>query len=303
MSEIKKRRLRVLPGLVAGEFQHESDVKASEALRSIPGMDRALSKIMEYGLERLYYLDNIASNVRVTKNMFPRMMRSLEWGCKILDVEEPELYVTVDPRPNAWTYGNTKPFITLTSGLVDMLDEEECFFVIAHELGHIKCGHVLYTLVARNIAAIVALIGQATLGIGALLGQGLVYALLEWQRKAELSADRAGLLCTQDIDPCIRAFMKLAGGATALYGEMDREEFVRQIRAYEDADRSTLNRAYKVLLTSGRTHPYAILRAKELDEWNQGGYGDLMARRGAGAGPGAGGTSDAAGATEPDTAE
>jgi Zn-dependent protease with chaperone function len=284
VSEIKKRKLRTLPGLGAGEFQHPSDVSATDALRSIPGMDRALSKIMEYGLERLYYLDNIASNVRVTANMFPRMMRSLEWGCKILDLEEPELYVTVDPLPNAWTYGNTRPFVTLTSGLVDMLDEEECFFVIAHELGHIKCGHALYTLVARNIAAIVALIGQATLGIGALLGQGLVYALLEWQRKAELSADRAGLLCTQDLDPCIRAFMKLSGGATSLYGEMDREEFMRQIHAYEEADRSALNRAYKVLLTSSRTHPYAILRAKELDLWHAGGYAELMARRGTGGG-------------------
>jgi len=194
VDEAKKRRLRALPGLAAAEFQHPSDVKATDALKAVPGLDKALSKITEYGLERLYYLDNIGSNVRVTKNMFPRMDRSLLWGCKVLDMEEPEMYVTVDPVPNAWTYGHTKPFIALTSGLVDMLDEEECCFVIAHELGHIKCGHVLYTLVARNIAAIAQLIGQATLGIGAPIGQGLVYALLEWQRKAELSADRAGLL-------------------------------------------------------------------------------------------------------------
>jgi Zn-dependent protease with chaperone function len=281
VSETKKRKLRVLPGLTAGEFQHPSDVKATDALKAVPGLDKALAKIMEYGLERLYYLDNIGSNVRVTKSMFPRMYRSLSWGCKILDVEEPELYITTAPGPNAWTYGHTRPFITLTSGLVDMLDEEECFFVIAHELGHIKCGHALYTLVARNIAAIVQLIGQATLGIGALLGQGLVYALLEWKRKAELSADRAGLLCTQDLDPCVRTFMKLAGGSRELYAEMDREEFMRQIHTFEEADRSALNRAYKVLLTAGQSHPYAILRAKELDEWNSAGYPELMTQRGA----------------------
>jgi len=54
-----------------------------------------------------------------------------------------------------------------------MLDEEERLFVIAHELGHIKAGHVLYTLIARNIGSIIQVIGQATLGIGALLGQGI----------------------------------------------------------------------------------------------------------------------------------
>jgi len=279
MAEKKKRKLHPLKDLQADEFQHPSDVAATETLRKVPGLDKAIAKIMEYGLERLYYLDNIASNVRVTKDMFGRTYQQLQWGCKILEVAEPELYVTVDPVPNAWTYGHTNPYITLTSGLVDMLDEEELFFVIAHELGHIKAGHVLYTIVARNIAAIMAMIGQATLGIGALIGQGLVFALLEWYRKAELTSDRAGLLCTQDPDPCQRVFMKLAGGATKLYGDMNREEFMRQIRAYEEADRSDLNRAYKFLLTLGRTHPYAILRAKELDAWHGTGYREVLGRR------------------------
>jgi Zn-dependent protease with chaperone function len=280
MSETKKRKLRTYPGLEAAHFQHPADVQATDALRSVPGLDTVVSKIMEYGFERLYYLDNIAGNVRVTKNMFGRLYRSLEWGCKILDVEEPEMYVHVDPVPNAFTYGHTKPFIVLTSGLIDMLDDEERFFVIAHELGHIKADHVLYTVLAKNIASIMTIIGQATLGIGTLLGQGLAMALYEWARKAELTADRAGLLCVQDLDPCIRTFMKLAGGASRLYEEMDQQEFMRQIRAYEDTDRSTLNKAYKVLLTLYRTHPFPILRAKELDEWSGTGFRELTGPKG-----------------------
>ena len=280
MAETKKRKLRRLPGLQPADFQHPSDVAATEALRKVPGLDKALAKVMEYGLERLYYLENVASNVRVTERMFPRMHRALQWGCQVLDLPEPELYVTVDPVPNAYTYGHTQPFIVLTSGLVDMLDDEERFFVIGHELGHIKADHVLYTLVARNIAALVTLVGQATLGIGALLGRGLVYALYEWFRKAELTADRAGLLCVQEFDPCLRTFMKLAGGASKLYAEMDRADFLGQIRAYEEADWSVLNQAYKVLLTLERTHPFAILRAKELDQWHQSGYQEAFHRGG-----------------------
>jgi Zn-dependent protease with chaperone function len=269
----RRRSLRTLPGLDAGEFQHPQDVAATDALRRVPGLDKLLSKILEYGVERLFYLDNTASNLRVTAKMFPRLHRSLQWACKILDVPEPELYVTVDPVPNAFTFGHTRPFVTLTSGLIDMLDDED---------GHIKAGHVLYGTMARNIAAVIELIGQATLGIGALLGQGLIYALLEWYRAAELTADRAGLLCVQDLDAAVRTFMKLAGGATKLGHEMDKDEFLRQIRAYEDADRSMLNKAYKVLLTSSRTHPFAILRAKEIDLWHGVGYGPLMAKRGSG---------------------
>jgi Zn-dependent protease with chaperone function len=277
---VKRKQLKVFPGLQAEDFQHPDDVTATQALSAVPGLDTLVSKVMEYGFERVYYLENMAANVRVTPRMFERLHRSLGWGCKILGIEEPELYIQVDPTPNAFTYGHNKPFIVLTSGLVDMLDDEERFFVIAHELGHIKAGHVLYTVMARNIAAIVQLIGQATLGLGSLLGQGLVMALYDWYRKAELTADRAGLLCVQDIEPCIRTFMKLAGGASRLYAEMDQTEFVRQIRAYEDADRSGLNRAYKVLLTAFRTHPFPILRAKELDAWHGTGYRDIAGPRG-----------------------
>jgi len=272
MSENKKKRLHVFRDLNPQDFQHPGDVTATEALKSVPGLDTVVAKVMEYGFERLFYLQNVASNVRVTPRMFSRLYRSLGWGCKILGVEEPELYITTDPVPNAFTYGHTRPFIVLTSGLVDMLDDEERFFVIAHELGHIKADHVLYLVLARNIATIIAMIGQATYGIGTLLGQGLVIALHDWYRKAELTADRAGLLGVQDLDPCIRTFMKLAGGASRLYAEMDRTEFLRQIREYEDADSAKLNKAYKVLLTLYRTHPFPIMRAKELDLWHSTGY-------------------------------
>jgi len=205
------------------------------------------------------------------------MHRSLEWGARILDMEVPELYISLNPIPNAYTYGHTHPFIVLTSGLVDLLSPEERFFVIAHELGHIKAGHVLHTIMAHNIAQIVQRIGQATFGIGSILGQGLVYALLEWHRKSELTADRAGLLCVQNLDCPINTFMKLAGGASTLFKEMDRDEFLSQIDDYEDADRSPLNKAYKILLTSERSHPYAIMRAKELRIWHDGDYKELLA--------------------------
>lgn len=276
----RRKQLKTFPGLAAADFQHEDDLAATRALQALPGMETLVAKVLEIGLERLYYLQNVADNVRVTKAMFPRLHRAMGWGCKILDVEEPELYVNLDPVPNAYTFGHTKPFIVLTSGLIDMLDDEERFFVVAHELGHIKAGHVLYTVLARNIASIVEMLGRATLGLGALLGQGLVLALHNWYRDAELTADRAGLLCVQDLNPCVRVFMKLAGGATRLYQEMDQGEFMRQIRAYEDADTSSINKVYKAILTAWRTHPFPILRARELDLWHSTGYRKLAGPRG-----------------------
>lgn len=274
----RKRKLRTLSGLMVDEIRHPLDQRATDALKQIPGLDKLLAKILEIGFERMLYIENIASNLRVTPKMFPRLHKSLTWATKILDVPEPELYVKTDPVPNAWTFGHTKPFITLTTGLIDMMSDEEVFFVIGHEVGHIKGGHVLYMTMAQNIAAIVALLGEITFGIGALLGRGLILALYNWYRAAELTSDRAALLCVQDLEPARSTFMKLAGGSTRLAAEIDREEFLRQIREYEEVDRSTLDRAYKVLLTVQRTHPFAMQRAKELEVWYEAGYADLMAR-------------------------
>lgn len=267
-----RRRLRTFPGLSNDALMHPWDQKATAALGKVPGLALATRKIMEYGLERIFYLENTADNVRVTDKMFPKLHRYLLWGCKILGIEhEPEMYVTNDPVPNAYTYGHSRPFIVLTSGLVDMLDEQERLFVIGHELGHIRFGHVLYTVLAENIRVVIDLIGRATLGVGSLLGTGLALPLLDWYRKAELSADRAALLCAQEKDVAFRTFMKLAGGSASMATQMQQGEFMRQIRTYEDADESTLNRAYKLWITAFRTHPFPIMRAKHLDEWIESG--------------------------------
>jgi Zn-dependent protease with chaperone function len=272
----RRRNLETFAHVPADRLMHPWDAKATRSLQRVPGLDTVTKKIMEYGLERVFYLENVADNVRVTDKMFPRLHRYLQWGTKILGVEEPEMYVTTDPIPNAYTYGHNRPFIVLTSGLVDLLDEEERLFVIGHELGHIKCQHVLYTVLAQNVATVLEIVGRATLGIGSLIGAGLALPLLDWYRKAELSADRAALLCVQDLDVGIRVMMKMAGGSLELYREMDQAEFLRQIRSYEEADESTLNKAYKILITAFRTHPFPIMRAKHLDAWvREGGFKEL----------------------------
>jgi hypothetical protein len=205
------RRLRTFPHVPNDVLMHPWDLRATTTLGKVPGLALATRKMMEYGLERIFYLENTADNVRVTDKMFPRLRRYLLWGCKILGVEEPELYVSNEPVPNAYTYGHTRPFIVLTSGLVDMLDEQERLFVIGHELGHIKFGHVLYTVLAENIRVVIDIIGRATLGVGSLLGTGLALPLLDWYRKAELSADRAALLCVQHVHEARRRLGRARG--------------------------------------------------------------------------------------------
>ena len=263
----KQRKLKTFPGLLPSSFMHPWDTKAMATLRKVPGLDTVTKKILEIGFERIRYLENIADNIRVTPRTFSRLHRAVTWSAKILDMPMPEVYVTLDPNFNAFTFGHTKPFIAFSSGMLELCDDEELLFVVGHEMGHIKCEHVLYKNVAENIRSILDAVGKATLGLGNLIGTGLALPLLDWYRKAELTADRAGLLCVQDPEAALRIFMKLAGGSPVLHDQLDRADFLEQVRAYDEAESSKLDATYKLFLTAFRSHPFPIMRAKHLDEW------------------------------------
>ncbi len=261
-----RQRVR-LPKLKAADFQHPLDVAALNAVKQAKGLDFLVRKLNEYGFERWYYINNIADNVRVGPRQCKRIHDLLREACDVLNVPEPQLYLDQNPIVNAFTFGTEQPFIVLQSGLIDFLSEEELLCVIAHELGHIKCGHVLYKMMANFLSIIIEMIGDATFGIGSLVGAGLLVALYEWDRKAELSSDRAGLLVVQDLDVSINVLMKLAGGSRKIFDQMDREEFLRQAEDYRELDSSALNQIYKFLQVYRRTHPFPALRAKEIKMW------------------------------------
>jgi Zn-dependent protease with chaperone function len=53
-------------------------------------------------------------------------------------------------------------------------------------------------------------------------------------RRAEITCDRAGLLCCRDLNVSTRSFAKLALGSQKLYEQLDIEEFVKQFEESQD---------------------------------------------------------------------
>ena len=87
----------------------------------------------------------LGSSVRASQEQFPHLYELLLDGASVLDMPEvPELFISQDPLPNAMTIGSDKPFIVITTGLVDLYDHEEMRFAISHELGHALSGHAVY---------------------------------------------------------------------------------------------------------------------------------------------------------------
>ena len=220
------------------------------------------------------------SNLRVTADTFPQLHEMFVDACHALDLPlVPELYVGAGGEINAFTAGVDKPIVVLNSGAVDLLSDDELRFVMAHELGHVKSGHVLYYQIAEFLPVITEAIGDATFGVGALLGAGVQVALLNWRRKSEHTADRAGLLVVQDLQVVLSALMKLAGLPQRYSKDINVDDFVAQARAFEGMDSDKLSWFAKWLSTAGQTHPWTVMRAKECLEWvDDGGYERVLAK-------------------------
>ncbi len=273
MTSVPDRSRVRLPGISSRAYEHPADRSALVALRKLSGFDTLLRRLAGLFNDRSLRLMFLASSVRASEQQFPQLYQSLLDGCYILDLPTvPELFISQDPMVNAMALGADKPFVVITTGMVDLMDPEEIRFVIGHELGHVLSGHAVYRTMLYHLLNLVTRIAWLPIVLPA---KGVIWALEEWYRKSELSCDRAGLLAGQDIDAARRALMKTAGGSRLV--EFNSDAFHQQAREY-DAVPDVREGLLKLLQLQGTTHPFAVIRFAELDRWAETGeYRNILA--------------------------
>jgi Zn-dependent protease with chaperone function len=261
------------------DYVHPLDSRALAALKTIPGIDSALKKLLEVTGESAIRVIFTASAVKVTPRQCPDLYAKLQVACSTLGVDMPELFIQQNPVVNAFTGGVRNPVIVLHSSLIERLTDEEVLAVIAHEVGHIHAEHVLYITAARLLEALanVAIASAPVAGLVAqILSGSMRAALLAWARRAELSCDRAALLVAQDPDVIGRTMMKLCGGTFA--SKLDYDQFLQQARDFQkNYDEKALDRFWADIIASGLTHPFPVWRVSEILKWvDDGSYQRLM---------------------------
>ncbi|HSL71432.1 MAG TPA: M48 family metallopeptidase [Longimicrobiales bacterium] len=266
------RTKRILRDIDPSSWEHPADRAALQAVRRIPGFDEVLKKLFGLFGEKPIRLAFQANAVRVGPKQFPKLHDRYQEVLATMDAPSHyQLFVSQTPIVNAGAYGMDKPFIVLNSGSLFLLDEDEQTFLLGHELGHIMSGHVLY----RTMTVLLLQLAQLGFPIVGLAARAILMALLEWQRKAELSCDRAGLLAVQHPEASLRAFLKLAGGGHP--EETDLNEFLVQADEYRQSG-DVADIVFKVLNLLGTTHPFHVLRAAELRDWIEKGDYDRLLR-------------------------
>lgn len=243
-------------------IQCENDVKIAQVL-----LDDVLVKQTKADLDRLTEKGPmgvrrrlLSSSVRLSRSMSPAVHKMADHCIQTLGIDIPlELYAYAGPQFNAACFKpeDGRLFIMFSSSLLEAFDENELMFVVGHELGHHVYQH-------HDIP-----VGYILNG-GQRLPASLALQLFAWTRYAEISADRAGAFCANDLDAVARALFKLASGLTSSrIVSFDLSEFLQQLDEMQTFDAVPGQGA--PIQDWFSTHPFSPMRVKALQLFHQSG--------------------------------
>jgi Zn-dependent protease with chaperone function len=173
-------------------WEHPSDAAALRALRALPGLDVVISRT-------LGRLNEVNMKMRMTRGREPADARShprlLPLYHDVLDTfdvtERWPLYVVPMGGINAGAVGMESPFLVLSEEAA-RLSDSDIRVIMAHEVGHVLSGHVLYRTMMRLLLNLSWVALSGAIGLPVVIAA--LMAIVEWERKSELSADRASAL-------------------------------------------------------------------------------------------------------------
>ena len=167
----------------------------------------------------------LGQGVKLNQRQFPEVYATVVDCAHKLGISVPNVYISQDYLLNAGTYGtDQEAFIVIGTPLLELLEPDELAFVIGHECGHLQNNHVVYRTAVSFLSQ----------GVGAYLKWAVIpasVALNGWSRRAEITCDRAGLVCCRSEEAATQAMLKLVTGSKELASRIDVEDYLSQIDA------------------------------------------------------------------------
>lgn len=277
-----RRNMKTISPVNCERYIHTLDKNALVALKKIPLLDTICAKLISVMNDRQNTIINMSTKIHITEKQLPKIYIMVESICKKIGIDMPELYLELNREPNAYTYGTEKYTIVINSGLIECLQDDELYAVLAYECGHIACKHGLYHTIGGMVLSggVIGLneianylstkgIGGAIVGnVVSAVDSALKLAFFHWYRCSELSADRVAIICCGSAEPVIETMMRLAGGTVHIDSEIDKELFISQANEYQQSmENDIINKGLEFLLTKNDTHPLLAVRAYEAQKF------------------------------------
>lgn len=227
----KEMESQRLSGNGLPDYAFSMDYELRKKLDAIPHLYSIGKNICATYVSRRIHEYNMAS-LLVGPDQFPDVY---EIGCecaKRLGIGIPNIFIANDQSVNAFTYAtdDVEPIIVIHSGLYERFTLGELKCVIGHECGHIHNMHGVYNMLG-NILLVTGYIGSAMISTQLLnlLTQGGQLALNAWSRAAEVTCDRAGMICCDRVEDAYNVNAKFTYGAAFGEHSVNLEALSRQL--------------------------------------------------------------------------
>lgn len=196
----------------------------------------------------------LKDGIRLSERLSPRIYRIFREVTTAIEFElAVEVYCLPDPDVNAFAVIDQRAsgplaLVGLTSGALERLEDEELRSIIGHELAHFlfENNRLDGLLTGDEEATSVTVLPP--------LGESL---FLRWQKKAELSADRVGLIASRDFRAAARSLIKATFGLSDRNLNLDVEALIQQV--------DELRERPELLEEAFASHPLLPVRLKALE--------------------------------------
>ncbi len=254
---------KYFPDIAAVSWEHRSDREAFAAFSAIPRAHDIVERFLGLANDRAFRLVALANGLRVSENQFTGLHHLVRKVCDILDARfEPEVYVEFSPHTRSYSVGFETPFVVVTSSALDLFDDQETLALLAREIAHCMSGRVPYKTLLWFLENTSPRFLEGYPCVDRDAAEAMT-ALKEWNRRSELSADRAALLVTQDETVVLRMLMKQIAGPR--HADCNVHELVRQADERESIrDGAALLPTLDGLHQDGR-----VMRVAELRRWER----------------------------------
>jgi Zn-dependent protease with chaperone function len=148
----------------------------------------------------------LGTAVKVTDQQYPRVWTAARAAGEALRVRVPPVFAAPTSSIKVKVLGTEDaPHLIVNLELAEHLDDTELVAAIAHELGHVQNGHILYTTALHYLTS------SAVFFVRWMV-QPAIMTLQAWSRRAEVTCDRAALLAIRDLDRTLAALVKIELG-------------------------------------------------------------------------------------------
>lgn len=191
---------------------------------------------MAYAIIQYYAASSIAVSMtgasEIQKSDNPRLYRMVENICITVGIPTPKVYIIDDPAPNAFATGRDPKhaIVGVTTGLLELMDDNELEGVIAHEIGHIQNYDIRVSMITFGLVSAIGILSDIAIrmlffsnsenrnpftliiGVVVLILAPIIAIMIQMavSRQREYLADSTGAMTTRNPEGLASALDKLS---------------------------------------------------------------------------------------------